>query len=495
MNPMTESRPGSGLSLLDGLICLFLLLPLLLFCAWFKWPFAIGLAALALFGFYKAMEGVRLRTFEVSRKAVVAICLLALAWTALSGVGHIFYANADWVTRDAVLRDLVATPWPPSYETDGDFALILRAPIAYYLPAAVVGSLLGLQVADIVLYLWTVAGFVLFVCAATTLFSTRRQRVICCAVLVGFGGLDLLGYALLDGAIPKVGQHIEWWANFAQYSSNSTLLFWVPNHALPGWLGTMLLLRHWRKPELARVTPLLFATIPLWAPLPALGLVPFFLFGLDWRRDYKILFSIQGLLPWLALALVVARYITLDSGAIPRGWAPTYFVDLETFGVVYALFCLMEFGVLALVLARLRVYDVPLKISVAFLLVLPFYRFGQGNDLVMRASIPALTILALATVRPLAEHARAGWRYALIAVLVLGAAGAAQEPLRALIMPRWALTGQTLGQISSQGRATYRGLLPPNYVARLNQPGLMTLLRPPTLVQPDRAAAASKAER
>ncbi len=494
MNPMTEGRPGSGLSLLDGLICLFLLLPLLLFCAWFKWPFAVGLAALALFGFYKTMEGARLRAFDVSRRALVAICLLALGWTALSGVGHIVYANADWLTRDAVLRDLVATPWPPSYQTDGDFALILRAPIAYYLPAAVVGSLLGLQAADIVLYLWTVAGFVLFVCAATTLFSTPRQRVICCAVLLGFGGLDLLGYVILDG-IPKVGQHIEWWASFAQYSSNSTLLFWVPNHALPGWLGTMLLLRHWRKPELARVTPLLFATIPLWAPLPALGLAPFFLFGIDWRRDYKVLFSIQGLLPWLALALVVARYITLDSGAIPRGWAPTYFANVATFCVIYGLFCLLEFGLLALVLAPLRVYDVPLKISIAVLLLLPFYRFGQGNDLVMRASIPALTILALATVRPLAEHVRAGWRYAMIAILVVGAAGAAQEPLRALTSPRWALTGRTLGQISSLDGVHYNGLLPPNYVARLNQPGLMTLLRPPTLVQPYRAAAAPEPAR
>ena len=56
--------------------------------------------------------------------------------------------------------------------------LILRAPVGYYLPAAAVGSILGLASADIALYLWTVVGFALVLCAATTRFGTAGGDVV-----------------------------------------------------------------------------------------------------------------------------------------------------------------------------------------------------------------------------------------------------------------------------------------------------------------------------
>jgi hypothetical protein len=163
-----QENKGSetSLSLLDGLICLFLALPLLLFCAWFKWPFAIGLGAMTVFGFQQLLQGARLDHFGVQRPLLLTIIVVAAIWTALAGVGHFFYANSDWLTRDAVLRDLTETAWPPQYESDGGLPLILRAPVGYYLPAAALGSVLGLPFADIALYVWTVIGFVLVLCAA-----------------------------------------------------------------------------------------------------------------------------------------------------------------------------------------------------------------------------------------------------------------------------------------------------------------------------------------
>jgi hypothetical protein len=477
------------LSLLDGLICLFLALPLLAFCMWFKWPVAIGLALMAAFGFQQLLQGSRLAHFGVRPGLFLTIAVVAAIWTALAGVGHFFYANSDWLTRDAVLRDLTETAWPPKYYSDGDFPLILRAPVGYYLPAAALGSLLGLPFADIALYVWTVIGFVLVLCAATTRFSTNAQRWICCGIMIGFGGLDLVGYILGHRTLPVPGEHLEWWAHFAQYSSNSTLLFWAPNHALPGWLGILLVLRHWRTPTLARVTPLLAAAIPLWSPLAAIGLAPFFIMGLDWRRDFRHIFSVYTGLPFLCLALLAARYITLDAQTIPGGWAIDSFGSAVDFFKRYALFCALEFGILALVLLRLKAFDVQLGTSLLILLALPLYRFGQGNDLVMRSSIPALTVLALATVRPLAEHGGSAWRYALMALLAVGALGAAEEPWRALLKPRWALKDQTLGQLSSPNAHGYESALPPHYAANLNQPGLQLLLRDPSLVRPTERAA------
>ena len=147
-----DSAPG--LAMLDAALVLYLVLPVLLFCAWFKPPLAIGLAALLSYALLNTLAGVRLRESGVRPAAIGAIAVVALAWTAVAGVGHFFYANLDWVTRDAVLRDLTATAWPPMYDGGGDFSLILRAPIGYYLPAALVGWLAGPAVGDFALYLW-----------------------------------------------------------------------------------------------------------------------------------------------------------------------------------------------------------------------------------------------------------------------------------------------------------------------------------------------------
>ena len=491
------NKPSSepGLSLLDGLICLYLVLPLLLFCAWFKWPVAIGLGLLTCYGFVHALPGVQLRRIELSRRAIGLIAVVALAWTALAGIGHFVYANIDWVIRDAVLRDLVVTPWPPMYDAGANGAApqILRAPVGFYLPVAAVGSVLGLRCADFLLYLWTAFGFALVLCATTTLFTTRRERVLGVLAMLLFGGLDLIGYPLMHGTMPSPAQHIEWWALFAQYSSASTLLFWVPNHALPAWLGLLLVLRHWRTRELACMSLMLAAAVALWSPLSAVGLVPFYLAGINWRRDFGALLATRGGLPFLALAALVARYITMDTQAIASGWSINEFADARTFWTYYGAFCMLEFGLLALVLLRLRAFDLKLGIAVALLALLPFYHFGPGNDLVMRSSIPALAILALACVKPLAGSPRPYARVALMAILVIGALGAAQEPERALLAQPWALSGKSLPQASADQSPSHTAALPSNYVGRLVQPGLQALMRAPALVAPAMAASAPPA--
>jgi hypothetical protein len=475
-----------GVSLLDALISLYLVLPLLLFCTWFKWPVAIGLGLLTCYGFVHALSGVQLRRIELSRRAIVLLAVVSLGWTALAGLGHFFFANLDWVTRDAVLRDLVETPWPPMYDAgDGSAApQILRAPVGFYLPVAALGSVLGLRCADILLYLWTAFGFVLVLWAAATLFATRRERVIAVLSMLLFGGLDMLGFALTRGRLPFLGEHIEWWASFAQYSSNSTLMFWVPNHALPAWLGLLMALRHWRTRELAQISLMLAAAIALWSPLSAAGLVPFYLAGLNWRRDLGAVLATRVGLPFLALAALVARYITMDTQSIASGWAIGEFPNAATFWFLYGAFCLLEFGLLAMVLLRLHAFDLKLGIAVTILALLPFYHFGPGNDLVMRCSIPALAVLALACVEPLTKSPRPLARATLMALLAIGAVGAAQEPERALRAPRWGLTGKSLAQVSADQSPGHVAELPPNYVGRLIQPGLQALMRTPTLVAP-----------
>jgi len=478
-----EMAGHRGLGVVDAAICLYLALPTLLFCAWFKPPVAAALAVAFLYGTYQTVKGTDWGRFELPWTTFAWLLALALAWSALGGTGHWFYANTDWFYRDAVLRDLSLDSWPPNYATDALPPQILRAPVGYYLPASIIGTAGGVRAADIALYLWTTLGFFLVLSGALTLFKTRKERLVCTAILLGFGGLDWLGYMLMWRTIPQPGSHIEWWAQFAQYSGKSTLFFWVPNHALPAWLTMLLILRHWRKPPLAALSPLLGFSVPLWSPLAAMGAVPFFLAGIDLRRDHKVIFAMRRFVPALILALVCARYLTIDSENIPSGWLFDGTLHGEAFVNVYVLFCMFEFGLLSLVLLRMGALGTPGWIAVVLLSLLPLYRFGAGNDIVMRASIPALMVLGLSVVRALTGSAPASWRGLLGVILFVGLLGAIQEPIRSILRPAWQATGMSLAEVSAQRN---NGVLPSNYVARLEQRDLLTLMRSPSPAPPSR---------
>ena len=464
---------------LDRTICIYLLLPVLLFCFWFTTPVAAFLLALLGYGSYRALAGRKGKTTGLGWKWLAAIFALALVWTAIAGVGHFFYANPDWIMRDAVLHDLATSGWPPSYRDEHGVSLILRAPVGYYLPSAVIGRLWGLEAANVSLYLWSSLGFALFLASACRLFESSKQRIACLVVLVLFGGMDLLGQLWGARQLPGLGEHIEWWMPYVQYSSQTTLLFWVPNHALPAWLGILLVLRHWRSPSLARITPLLAAVIPLWSPLAAIGLFPFFLFGLAWRRDARSLFSPFTCLPFVPAAFLIALYLGKDAASVPHGWMYQLSPSFDAFAFRYVLFCLFEFGMLALILARLVTFDLPLRIGVVVLALLPVYFYGPGNDLAMRASIPALMVLALATVRPLAERPSNLWHVLLVLVLGIGALGALQEPARAFLHPAWKPQDQPLQRAAGMMNPAGGTDFPPHYFARRESGMLNTILRAP----------------
>jgi hypothetical protein len=477
---------GHELDWIDRSICAYLVLPLLLFCLWFTPPVAGVLLMLAGYGVYRILCRGDGRPAGISTRWLLAVFALSFGWIALAGVGHFFYANADWVMRDAVLHDLSVAPWPARYSAPDSSIFILRAPIGYFLPAAAFGRAAGPEAADAALYLWTVLGWGLMLAAALRLFDTRAQRILCLLVLVGFGGMDLLGYLWAHRAAPPIGGHIEWWAQVIQYSSNTTLLFWAPNHALPAWLGAILILHHWRQPALALVTPLLAASIPLWSPLAAIGLFPFFLFGLAWRRDFKDLFSLHSCFPFLPIAVAIALYLGMDAGSVRHGWQIENFPSTMSFAYYLVLFCLLEFGVLALVLARLGPLDPPLRIALVVLCLLPLYSFGPGNDLAMRSSIPALTVLALATVKPLALNRGTLWHGLLVLVLVIGALGAAQEPLRTLSRPRWEPKMQTLPRATPPNAHSAELQFPVHYLAPANSDGIQMLMRKSTPIDVSR---------
>ena len=81
-------------------------------------------------------EPVQVRTLAACAAVALVLCLLG-------GEGHVFYANDDWLTRDAVLADMARHPFPIVYTHKGsDF--LLRAPLGMYMLPAAIGQTFGL---------------------------------------------------------------------------------------------------------------------------------------------------------------------------------------------------------------------------------------------------------------------------------------------------------------------------------------------------------------
>ncbi len=138
-------------------------------------------------------------------------------------------------------------------------------------------------------------------------------------------------------------------------------------------------------------------------------------------------------------------------------------------------FFLLEAGLVGLAILALR-RSSRTVLALAILALLPLVNLGPGNDLVWRASIPALTVLAIEAALALSEG---GWtgtllrkKLVLCCLLAVGAVTPIQEIARAVMLPAWPInTTQTLIGVNC-------GAYPAHYVAAVRDRLMSHLLRP-----------------
>ncbi len=496
-----QTAPAGSFELLDRAAIGYVCLPLVIFLAgWFEWWAALPLIACTAYALRSLIakwpRGPSRLPITPLQLAVAVI--VGGAWTVLGGTDHLVFANADWHIRDAVLHDLVVSPWPVGYGlVDGQESL-LRAPVAYYLPAAIVGKAAGLAAAHVSMLVWTAIGAILFLLQVLSLTRSRWSvAVTVAAVVVFFSGFDIIGSLLNDGPHFRsdwnITTHLEWWAGSYQYSSMTTQLFWVPNHALGGWLLIGLLYRDDRSTRLDSILPMLFVASALWSPLTAIGLIPFvawkWVSSMRAERSWRLLHP-QVWLPALVVGVALVTFLALDPGRIPKGFA---LAKDSPGGAVMSLlrqaqFFLLEAGILGIAILAIRRRS-EVVVALVVLAVLPFAYLGGGNDLVMRASIPSLAVLTiaagLALVADATEPHATRKKIILAGLLAVGAVTPIEELARAVILPVWPInTRATLIGASC-------GAYAPHYVARLSSAAIAPLLRPPnqlSLGPLDRAA-------
>lgn len=409
----------------------------------------------------------------------LALCIaVAAGLLALGGEGRWFYANTDWQVRLAVLRDMTVHPWPFAYDVPGG-PTILRAPLGMYLGPALLGKVTGAtRAAEMAMWAQNSLLLGLVLAAGSVLFAGGRAKLAGLVIFLGFSGMDIVGQAIAGRPLTL---HLEQWAGF-QFSSALTQMFWVPQHGLAGWIFAAAYMA-WRRGMIPRaVLGMLLPLLPLLSPLAAVGCVPFALhaYAGSRRQGGRREGGWRDALVWPALAglacLPGLLYLVIAGDSV--GASPTP-LPLTS----YPIFVLLEIGGFLLAL-RLRpdagVYGAASAWIVVFsLLLIPFGRVGAGMDFAMRASIPALAILAVMAAEILTQALLfAAWRPAgrvALAAWLVGLATPMGEIGRAVLWPR-----------APEVVCGYYGVVPGGYATYIApQARFPALLRPhATLVKP-----------
>ncbi|KQW46610.1 MULTISPECIES: hypothetical protein [unclassified Roseateles] len=481
MNGVSDARQ---LDRLELVALGYLLAPMVLFFwGWWRWPVALVLSGLLACSGHVVVKRCQHGAQRLSGKLWLAIGAVALIWVGSSGLLGVLPLNEDWSVRMVVLRDLTLGAWPVGYGELGGGEAVLRFSMGYYLiPAGLGAWLSGVESARLLLGLWTALGVMLFFALVIQSWPSRRPVVIAglLAVLVFFSGMDMLGFLLEKARSPEFGEHIEWWAPWLQYSSQTTLVFWAPNHALPGWLGAALVWRH-REAGLALApAALLLLAGALWSPLACVGLLP--LLALTTLRHQPLQRWVRELmrpavlaaLPLLALLAVFVSFGIVTDALPAEGRELVEVVAAKANWYQLVCFGLLEWGFLAaaLLAAGPRRQGWVFWAACALLLVLPLLRFGPGNDLVMRAGIAPVALLMLCAARALHSGEMPDrWRAALALMLCIGAITPGQELARQMREgSRWLDNGSSMARY--RGHAWhYVGTLRPGWLAlALRQP-------------------------
>ncbi len=469
--PRPSSRPEGRLplSLLVGATIAFLSLPVAIFLlGWLRAPLALlstGALVASAWAIRRRLVGSEsdgepgARSLRAWLELFAGAGVLTLVVSGC-GVGGFGVQTWDWAKHEAILADLVVQPWPVTYRIGQaaapahDAALVYY--VAFYLPAALVGSVCGWRAAHVALFLWSACGLLL--CWQWIARLGRASPWMALALLILFAAFDLPG-ALLAPPLSGTARGALWLDRNPEfrhglflYPGNLTQILYAPNQALGGWLSTALVLEALRRGARRASLALPILLCLLWSPFAALGLAalaalyrlalaPGRVF-LKPRRMARGPISRASLLGLVGVALPLVLYFAARASAVdlpadlsapPEGRAVAGLrflpavLGARAFAAEWVRFAGLELLLVAgplavlLFLARRRGgtrFDARLlTAAVALLAVLPLLTYGFFNDWSMRVSIPPIFALQVLAARGLSRRV-APW-FARLAVLVV----------------------------------------------------------------------------
>lgn len=390
---------------------IYLLLPFILFLfGWVRLALALPLALILLFALYKLLVTNYQLSTNNYQPSIIYWLLLTALWLLLSGIGGYAFQNWDHNWRNVVFRDLMNFDWPVYYaQPESGSVKMLVYYVGFWLPSALIAKFTNWQVANFVLFLWSLFGLLLVTHHLASALKTSPLKAT--LLFIFFSGLDFLGPLLFPKDYPTILPpitHLETWAGNLQYSSFTTQLFWVFNQAIPAWLCIIIIARSGATKQSPSNTGiasdkdkdrprndffLLWSLCFFFAPLASVGLLPYILIELVKQTDFKSPFKH---LRWeqnaaaLIILLLSSFFFASNTAAQQRGFQS---LSLDKF----LAFFLLEGGILWFILAPSKYKDPRWIVTGVLLAIIPFIQIGSDRDFVMRASIAPLFYLMLMT--------------------------------------------------------------------------------------------------
>ncbi len=408
------------------LALIYMLLPtILFFFTWLRSYIAAAAIILLLAGLIFAIREDKAEDAHfivLTKRSLILLVLIALIWCLFAGQGGFFYQSDDHYYRNAIFRDLINYSWPVVYDNNNS--------LVYYIGHWLVPSLFGkltLQfgseetawlTANTALLIWSTIGVVIvfLLLLVSVKAKSKKEKYLAIFIFILFSGLDIIGImmqCITNHRILMVN-HLESYSGFWEYSSVSTLLFWVYNQAIVAWISILLFYNEKKTSQYALIG---LGCLP-YAPIPLIGLFPFLIVNAIKRfwdkrgkhqlpEYFKEIFSIPNITASLSIfpifylyyssnRVVNTRGFGLSNGFAERGIIKTAFV--------LALFLMLEFGLYALLIWKKNKSNLNYYIAVISLLAIPFIRLGDASDFVMRASIPALTIVMILVIKEVLDY-------------------------------------------------------------------------------------------
>lgn len=413
----------------------YITLPIIIFLStWIKPAIGIPLTVLVLFSlllvFREAPVLFDFNFIENWRCLLIAFVIIA-AWVYLSGVQKTVYQNSDSYIRNGILEVLVKNEWPVFIE-NGNQTVMLIYYIGFWLPSALVGKIVGVNVAYFCLYLWTLLGvFITYLLICNLMKKVRLWPLL---LFIFFSGLDIVGMIIQIIYNPDfidnltLTSHLEWW-NKWQFSSFTTQLFWVFNQAVPAWVATLLIMNQ----RANKFIVFILGCLMLQGTFPFIGLIPIAFYvslkntttfkGRTLCKYVRSLISFENLIGGGISGIISFIYLKGNYSSKSIAVISTGDGSFLKKIVLYGFFIFIECFLLYLVIFKYQRRNPIYYISFICLCACPMVRVGYSVDFCMRASIPSLVVLYLLVASSLESMKKEkNWLlFFLLGLLALGA--------------------------------------------------------------------------
>lgn len=392
---------------------LYLYVPIILFLVFWIKPYfsipTIALLGVCLYRIFKMnSEDEKLKLNLAFSLSTFVVFVLILIWCIYSGQGGFNFQHSDWQKHNVLLNDLINKKWPVNYHMDGRHG-VMSYYVGFYLIPALIGKATSFNVAQLVMLVWTALGILILV---LNLYKNYGNNQVKNLFLILFG-LILFGtfiYILSsiyrtwnpnnfnNGLGTDTGDYFSYDLTI-QYSTNITQLCYVFSQMVPTGVATFLFMRNIDNKAMWGIIciPLILYSSFTFVGLGLLMLLMLIYDLISNRKNIKhILKDLLSLNNVFAIisGLVLFLYIlgnVLQSKPTSAGMN-FEFINFRQDLIGFVIFQL-SWILWILILLKYEKHNMVMWCASLILFVLPFFKYGEANDLCMRVSMPALFIL------------------------------------------------------------------------------------------------------